>query len=127
MCAPFHLHIITLGSLRLTPPFVGTSLFSTLQKAAMGQIFFGPSFTCIFFATSLMQAGNFTLGNWARKIKSDLFGAWLAGVGFWPVVDLISFSLIPKRWIPLFINVCSLIWNVYLSIVANRKGKGVSK
>ncbi|CAB9521237.1 PXMP2/4 family protein [Seminavis robusta] len=104
--------------------FPGTSLFSTLQKAAMGQMFFGPSFTCIFFATSLLQSGNFSLGNWFRKIKSDLAGAWLAGVGYWPLVDLISFSVIPMRWIPLFVNVCSLIWNIYLSIVANRKTKG---
>ena len=87
----------------------------------MGQMIFGPSFTCVFFATSLLQSGNFSLGNWVRKIKTDLPGAWLSGVGFWPLVDLISYSLIPPRWIPLFINVCSLIWNIYLSMVANRQ------
>ena len=97
---------------------------STVQKAAMGQLFFGPSFTCIFFATSLLQAGNFTLGNWLRKIRSDFVGAWIAGVGFWPLVDLVSYSLVPMQWIPLFINICSLIWNIYLSMVANRKAKG---
>ena len=93
----------------------------------MGQLLFGPSFTCIFFATSLIQTGNFTLGNWMRKMKSDLFGAWLAGVGFWPLVDLVSYSLVPKRYIPLFINVMSLVWNIYLSIVANRKAKTASE
>ena len=108
--------------------FLGTSLFSTLQKAAMGQLVFGPSFTCVFFATSLLQSGEFTIGNWVHKIKADLPGAWLSGAGFWPLVDLISYSLIPQRWIPLFINVCSLIWNVYLSMVANRKtGSSSSK
>jgi protein Mpv17 len=101
----------------------GTTLVSILQKAAMGQMFFGPSFTCIFFASALVQSGQFTLGNWIRKIKSDLAGAWLAGVGFWPLVDLISYSLVPPRFIPLFVNVCSLVWNIYLSIVANRKTK----
>ena len=45
---------------RLLP---GTSLISTLQKAALGQLLFGPSFTCIFFATSLLQQGNFTYAN----------------------------------------------------------------
>jgi hypothetical protein len=98
----------------------GTSLVSILQKAAMGQMFFGPSFTCIFFATSLLQSGNFSLGNWVRKIRQDLPGAWLAGVGFWPLVDLVSFSLIPQQWIPLFVNMCSLVWTIYLSTVANR-------
>jgi protein Mpv17 len=101
----------------------GTSLFSTLQKAALGQLLFGPSFTCIFFATSLMQQGSFSLKNWGNKIKSDLPGAWAAGLGFWPLVDLVSFSMIPKKWIPLFVNACSLVWTIYLSIVANRQAK----
>jgi protein Mpv17 len=99
----------------------GTSLVSTLQKAALGQMIFGPSFTCIFFATSLLQSGTFSLGNWLRKIRQDLPGAWLAGASFWPLVDLVSFSLIPQKWIPLFVNMCSLVWTIYLSTVANRR------
>ena len=101
--------------------FPATGLVSTLQKALMGQLFFGPSFTCIFFATALLQAGEFSFANWFRKIKSDLAGAWLAGAGFWPLVDLVSYSLVPPRLIPLFVNVCALVWNIYLSTVANRK------
>jgi Mpv17 / PMP22 family len=98
----------------------GTGLFSTLQKAALGQLVFGPSFTCIFFAASLWQAGKFTFANWGTKIRDDLPGAWVAGLGFWPLVDLISFSLVPKDYIPLFVNACSLVWTIYLSLVANR-------
>ena len=101
----------------------GTSLVSTLQKAALGQLFFGPSFTCIFFATFLMQQGTFSLSNWGKKIRSDLPGAWAAGLGFWPIVDLVSYSMVPKNWIPLFVNACSLVWTIYLSIVANRQAK----
>eukprot|EP00538_Stauroneis_constricta_P001029 CAMPEP_0119552428 /NCGR_PEP_ID=MMETSP1352-20130426/5436_1 /TAXON_ID=265584 /ORGANISM="Stauroneis constricta, Strain CCMP1120" /LENGTH=294 /DNA_ID=CAMNT_0007598669 /DNA_START=31 /DNA_END=915 /DNA_ORIENTATION=- len=102
---------------RLLP---GTTLASTLAKAFWGQVIFGPSFTCIFFGVSLLQSGNFTLGNWWAKIRSDLPGAWLAGAGFWPLVDLISYSVVPIKWIPLFINMCSLVWTIYLSIVANK-------
>lgn len=98
----------------------GTSLVSTLQKAALGQVIFGPTFTCIFFATSLMQSGQFNLGNWVQKIKRDLPGAWISGLGFWPLVDFISFSVIPVKFIPLFINLCSFVWTIYLSTVANR-------
>jgi len=103
--------------------FPGTGLVSTLQKSAMGQLFFGPSFTCIFFATGLWQAGQFTVGNWFQKIRQDLPGAWLAGVGFWPLVDLVSYSLIPVQYIPLFVNMCSLVWTIYLSGVANRESR----
>lgn len=101
----------------------GSSMWSTLQKAFWGQVIFGPSFTCIFFATSLLQSGQFSLGSWWRKIKSDLPGAWIAGAGFWPLVDVVSYSMVPVKWIPLFINLCSLVWTVYLSLVANRSNR----
>jgi protein Mpv17 len=102
---------------RLLP---GTSLVSTLQKATLGQLIFGPSFTCIFFATSLMQGGTFTISNWFSKIKTDLPGAWVAGLGFWPLVDLFSYSVVPHQWIPLFVNSCSFFWTIYLSLIANK-------
>ena len=101
----------------------GTSLLSTLHKAFWGQVIFGPSFTCIFFAASLLQSGQFSLKSWGQKIKSDLPGAWLAGVGYWPLADFISYSMIPVKWIPLFINICSLIWTVYLSLLTNRSNR----
>lgn len=101
----------------------GTSLLSTLQKAGLGQLIFGPTFTCIFFASALLQSGNFTLQAWFRKVKKDLPGAWAAGLGFWPLVDLVSYSMVAPAWIPLFINMCSLVWTIYLSGVANKSRK----
>ncbi|VEU40542.1 unnamed protein product [Pseudo-nitzschia multistriata] len=99
----------------------GTTLASTLYKAFWGQVLFGPSFTCVFFATILMQSGNFSLQSWWQKIRSDLPGAWLAGAGYWPIVDLLSYSIVPVKWIPLFVNMASFIWTIYLSLVANKK------
>lgn len=96
------------------------TLSSTLQKAFLGQMLFGPSFTCIFFATSLMQNGTFTVPGWIRKIQTDLPAAWLAGAGFWPIVDLVSYSFIAPQWIPLFINICSLFWTTYLVLKSYR-------
>lgn len=98
----------------------GKGVVSTLQKAFLGQAIFGPAFTCIFFASSLIQNGTFSLASWGAKIRSDLPSAWLAGSCFWPLVDIISYSLIPVRLIPLFVNLCSLVWTIYLSIVANQ-------
>jgi len=103
--------------------FPGTSLISTVQKAAMGQLFFGPSFTCVFFAASLLQTGQFSVSNWLRKIRTDLPGTWVSGLCFWPLVDLVSYSVISKEFIPLFVNICSLVWTIYLSTVANRAAR----
>lgn len=59
--------------------------------------------------------------NWWGKIRNDLPGAWLAGIGYWPLVDLLSYSVIPVKWIPLFVNAASFIWTIYLSMVANKQ------
>jgi len=98
-----------------------TTLLSTLKKAALGQIFFGPSLTCVFFASALLQSGSFTFKNWFRQIRADLPGVWISGLGFWPIVDLISYSFIKEQWILLFVNFCSFIWTIYVSMVANRQ------
>ena len=100
--------------------FPDTSIISTIKKAVLGQFIFGPSFTCVFFGTSLILSDTFTLKNWAQKIIRDLPGAWLAGLGYWPLIDFISYSLIPPKWIPLFVNFCSFIWTIYLSFVSFR-------
>ena len=100
-----------------------TTLISTCYKAVLGQLIFGPCFTCIFFATSLIQSGDFTLKNWWTKVRKDLFGVWAAGLGYWPVIDFISYAWIPVIWIPLFVNFCSFVWTIYLSLVANSRAR----
>ena len=103
-----------------------TSLLSTLQKAALGQIFFGPTFTIVFFGAGMIQSGTFTIKEWLLKIRNDLPGVWASGLGYWPLVDFISYKVVPVQWIPLFVNFCSFIWTIYLSLVAN-KGKEVDE
>ena len=101
---------------RLLP---STSLLSTLQKALLGQVFFGPAFTAVFFGAGMIRTGEFTLGGWLSKVRADLPGVWASGLGYWPLVDFVSFKVVPVRWIPLFVNFCSFVWTIYLSGVAN--------
>ena len=79
---------------------------------------------CIFFAVACLQSGA-GLGALPGKIRADLIPTQLAGALFWVPVDLVSYSLIPINWIPLFINFCSLVWTVYLSL-QTRKGLAAS-
>ena len=101
-----------------------TSLVSTLQKAALGQLIFGPAFTSVFFGAGMIQAGSFSVGAWLQKVQQDLPAVWASGLGFWPFVDFISYKIIPVQWIPLFVNFCSFVWTIYLSIVSNRGSSG---
>lgn len=103
--------------------FPGKSMLSILQKAALGQFFFAPPLFCVFFAAALLQNGEFTLGNWVRKIKQDLVKGWLGGLGFWPIANYISYGYIPQKYIPLFVNLMGLVFNIYVSLIANLKQK----
>ena len=96
-----------------------TTLYSTIQKAILGQLIFGPIFTCIFFAAGLLQSSSFTFTSWVQKVILDLPSVWVKGLSYWPIVDIISFMYVPVRWIPLFVNIASFIWTIYLSSVTN--------
>ena len=101
--------------------FPSKTLFGILQKAALGQFFFAPPLFCVFFAAALIQNGQFTIGNWVQKIRQDLVKGWLGGLGFWPFINYISYGYVPQKWIPLFINLMGLVFNIYVSLIANLK------
>lgn len=103
--------------LRIMP---STSLLSTLQKALLGQLIFGPIFTSIFFGAGMLRTGEFTVTSWLMKVRNDLPSVWVSGCGYWPLVDFLSFMIVPAMWIPLFVNFASFIWTIYLSAMANQ-------
>ena len=91
-----------------------------LTKALLGQIFFGPLVTIVFFAAACAQGDG--LQTLPAKIKADLLQVQIAGAGFWPFVDLISYAFIPIAYIPLFVNCASFVWTIFLSL-KSRVGK----
>ena len=103
----------------LIPAF---DLLSTLKKTLLGQCFFGPAITCVFFAASLVSTEGVGTGLQLlpSKVRQDLLKTWGAGLGFWPFVDLFVYSFVPIAWIPLGYNVASFIWTIYLSIQATK-------
>jgi protein Mpv17 len=109
------------GIFQLLP---STSIGSTLLKAFLGQLSFSPGFTCVFFATTLIRNGQWSFDNWFHKIGKDLPPAWVAGIGFWVVMDIFSYSCIQKDFIPVFNTCCSFVWTIYLSLVSNRLQRG---
>ena len=99
-----------------------TTLPHIIGKAALGQCIFGPLVTCVFFASACLQTEG-SLRSLPRKIQKDLLPVQLAGLGYWPFVDIISFSLIPLDYIPLFINLASFIWTIFLSLKSRHQLK----
>lgn len=105
----------------LTARWPSSGLRATLIKTLLGQVIFGPAITCVFFASSCVAAGGLAgLSALPAKIRADFWGVQVAGVGFWPFVDLVSFRFLRTAYIPLFANACSFVWTVYLSLQAAR-------
>ena len=109
----------------ITSLIPGFGVKDTLCKTLMGQCFFGPTITCVFFAATLVSSsGLFSgLSELPTKIKQDLLVTWASGLGYWPFVDLICYSLVDPPWIPLGYNVASFFWTIFLSIQASRAVK----
>mmetsp|Transcript_99860 Transcript_99860/g.187848 ORF Transcript_99860/g.187848 Transcript_99860/m.187848 type:complete len:301 (-) Transcript_99860:35-937(-) len=105
--------------------FPGTGFKSTVQKMLFGQIGFGPLLTSVFFGAFLVKDNGLLSGLklLPSKIRQDLFVTWVSELCFWPFVDLICYSMVPARWIPLANNAASYMWTVFLSLRAALKVK----
>ena len=97
-------------------------LQTTLLKTLFGQLGFGPAMTCVFFAAFLVRDNGLVSGlkQLPGKIRQDLFVTWASELCFWPFVDLVYYSMLPVKWIPLGYNVASFIWTIFLSLQAAR-------
>jgi hypothetical protein len=53
--------------------------------------------------------------------KEVYLTTYLTDIVVWPPLQLVNFSFVPLRFQFLFVNVCNLAWNTFLSIMANKK------
>lgn len=53
--------------------------------------------------------------------KAVYWQTLLADYMFWPPLQLINFSFVPVRYQFLYVNVATLGWNAFLSLMANKK------
>ena len=85
----------------------------TLFKTLLGQSIFGPTITCVFFAATLIANSGLAAGlkQLPQKVRQDLFVTWSSGLCYWPFVDLVCYSIVPVKWIPLGYNVASFFCN----------------
>jgi len=111
-------HFYFAGLLKVLP---GYDFGSLLLKTAIGQIFFGPYVTSIFFAAALWCAGNLTWRSLRAKLAADLIPTLVAGLGYWPIADFIAFYLLKEHFIPPFLNLCAFVWTTFLALQAARQ------
>ena len=79
----------------------------------LGQSIFGPTITCVFFAATLIANSGLAAGlkQLPQKVRQDLLVTWSSGLCYWPFVDLVCYSIVPVKWIPLGYNLASFFCN----------------
>jgi len=66
-----------------------------------------------------------TLPQIHQQLEEKLSVATQAAWQFWPMVNIVSFSLVPLMYRVLFGNVCALFWNAKLSFISSQPTEGV--
>jgi len=98
----------------------GTGPVTVASKVAIDQILWNPIFGCMFFTyMTLAEGKNFDAV--VTKIKSDLWNAVRGSWYVWPLAHTINFAFIPNSQRLLYINSIQIFYNMFLSVIANKK------
>ncbi|PWA35792.1 mpv17/PMP22 [Artemisia annua] len=73
-------------------------MITTLKKLIVGQIFYGPSCTAVFFTYNASLQG---------------------GLMYWPVCDFFTYKIVPVHLQPLMNSSFSFLWTIYLTYMAS--------
>jgi protein Mpv17 len=99
-------------------PGAGPATVAT--KVAIDQIVWNPIFGCMFFTYMTLAEGK-TFEDVVAKIKSDLWTAVRGSWTVWPIAHTINFAFIPNSQRLLYINSIQIFYNMFLSVIANKK------
>jgi len=98
----------------------GTEAWKVAAKVAIDQILWAPIFTVMFFSFIGAAEGR-SVKEITEKVKRDLWTGVTASWKVWPFVHAINFRFIPTSQRLLYINSIQILYNVFLSMIANKK------
>jgi protein Mpv17 len=93
---------------------------AALSKLFIDQLFFAPVAISGYFVTRGLFEGK-SLADIQKRLQNKLIDATLAAWQFWPVVNLISFSVVPVMYRVLFGNISAIFWNARLSSISSQR------
>jgi hypothetical protein len=107
------------GTGRPTPALVA-------KKVLTGQMVLFPSYTCVFLAYLRALEGTPVAELPARlRAEGDALAATIArGSVFWPLVNVVNFSVVPPGLRIFAMNCAGLAWNAYLSYATQQQDGG---
>lgn len=90
---------------------------TALARVAADQGIFAPVFIGVFLSSMAVMEG----GNPAEKLRKSYKEALMGNYMLWPFAQIINFKMVPLDFRVLFVNVVSIGWNCYLSLVNSSK------
>lgn len=91
----------------------GPGVTQALQRLALDQILFAPTYICGFYSLALLLDGTPELI--MKKLKSDLKPTIIANFSVWVPCQFINFKFVPPHLQVLWSNMVGFFWNIYLS------------
>ncbi|KAI1077360.1 hypothetical protein F5B20DRAFT_273161 [Whalleya microplaca] len=88
-----------------------------LARVAADQLIFAPTFIGVFLSSMAVMEGGSVKEKLNRSYKPALQTNYL----IWPLVQAANFTLVPLEHRVLVVNIVSIGWNCYLSMVNSQK------
>ena len=86
-------------------------------RVACDQLIFAPVFIGLFLSSMAVMEG----GSPEKKLEKSYWPALQANYMLWPFVQLVNFKFVPLHHRVLFVNVISIGWNCFLSMLNSAK------
>ncbi|KAH6950391.1 hypothetical protein BKA56DRAFT_682550 [Ilyonectria sp. MPI-CAGE-AT-0026] len=94
----------------------------TVRRVACDQLIFAPTFTGVFLTSMAVLEGVHPV----EKLSERYLDALKANYLIWPAVQFFNFKLIPVQYQLLVVNLTSIGWNAFLSLLNNAKTESKS-
>ena len=98
---------------------------NVIMKCVADQLVYAPFSIIAFFSYAAGNKGGSVSDiktRFAEKFEESFLNTWGADCSVWPLINLVSFSLIPVHVRPTFIGFAQVGWQSYLSFVGYRDG-----
>ncbi|EPQ25916.1 uncharacterized protein PFL1_06590 [Pseudozyma flocculosa PF-1] len=91
-------------------------------KVALDQLVAAPNMTALFFTATTLMAGGST-GDVKAKLNESWWSTLKTGWAVWVPVQAVNMAFVPPNQRLLFVNVVSIFWNTFLSVVSSGSEK----
>ncbi|OTB04473.1 hypothetical protein M426DRAFT_320825 [Hypoxylon sp. CI-4A] len=89
----------------------------TVARVAADQLIFAPTFIGVFLSSMAIMEGASPKERLAKSYSPALLSNWM----LWPFVQLGNFAIVPLEHRVLVVNIVSIGWNAYLSLINSKK------